>query len=145
MKRAHFFRAHVFLFSLCFYMTQLFWSVWFLSCWRDAGSTMLSHAWTKNKSNMHWSICQTVLWIECWRVEASLSISCLHKGSRANCEIVPRVPPFLDLCLGPSHRAHIMWCDADQISNHYAWKFWPVLYCSSAPRFPFCNSSAWSI
>jgi hypothetical protein len=94
---------------------------------------------------MHWSICQTVLWIECWRVEASLSISCLHKGSRANCEIVPRVPPFLDLCLGPSHRAHIMWCDADQISNHYAWKFWPVLYCSSAPRFPFCNSSAWSI
>jgi hypothetical protein len=49
-----FFRAHLFLFSLCFYMTQLFWSVWFLSCWRDAGSTMLSHAWTKNKSNMHW-------------------------------------------------------------------------------------------
>ena len=39
-----FFRAHLF----------LFWSVWFLSCWRDAGSAMLSHAWTKNKSNMHW-------------------------------------------------------------------------------------------
>ena len=49
-----FFQAHLFLFSLCFYMTQLFWSVWFLSCWRDAGSAMLSHAWTKNKSNMHW-------------------------------------------------------------------------------------------
>ena len=94
---------------------------------------------------MHWLIYQIILWIECWRIEGNLSISCLYKGSRANCEIVPRVPPFLDLCLGSLHRIDIMWCNINQISNHYAWKFWPILYCSSALRFPFCNFSVWFI
>ena len=70
------------------------------------------HELKKQKKNLHQSMCQTVLWIERWWVEASLSITCLHKGSRASFENMPRVPWFLDLCLGPSYRTHIMWCDA---------------------------------
>ena len=145
LKRAHFFSEHIFPVSQVFlHDTTILISLVFellKRCWE-----CLVVACTSLKSKKRTCISQCVKL--CCELSADglrpvcLSLVCT-KGQGLASRTCPECPGFLTCAWGP-HTVRTS-CDVTHICNQCVRKFCLVLSCSSAPRFPFCNSVAWSI